>query len=108
MGILRVGLGQIAPQLGKLEANLDAHRRMIDDAKTHSADLLVFPELGLTGYLLQDLNSEVAMRADDPRLLDLGRQAGDMSTRTDRSVTRSRSRTSRATAPTSAVWTFRI
>jgi len=79
VGILRVGLGQIAPQLGKLEANLDAHRRMIDDAKAHSADLLVFPELGLTGYLLQDLNSEVAMRANDPRMLDLGRQAGDMS-----------------------------
>ena len=32
------------------------------------AGLVVFPELGLTGYLLQDLASEVAMRLDDPRL----------------------------------------
>jgi NAD+ synthase (glutamine-hydrolysing) len=31
----------------------------------------VFPELGLTGYLLQDLASEVAMRVDDPRLAGL-------------------------------------
>jgi len=31
----------------------------------------VFPELGLTGYLLQDLAAEVAMRLDDPRLTSL-------------------------------------
>jgi len=79
MAILRVGLGQVAPQLGKLDENLDAHRRMIGDAKSQGADLLIFPELGLTGYLLQDLNSEVAMRADDARLLELGRLAGEMS-----------------------------
>ena len=35
--------------------------------------LLVCPELGLTGYLLQDLASEVAMRLDDPRLTELAR-----------------------------------
>ena len=35
------------------------------------AGLVVFPELGLTGYLLQDLAAEVAMRLDDPRLLEL-------------------------------------
>lgn len=37
----------------------------------------MFPELGLTGYLLQDLAAEVAMRVDDPRLADLaGETAG--------------------------------
>ena len=40
---------------------------------------MVFPELGLTGYLLQDLNAEVAMRADDPRLVELARAADGMS-----------------------------
>ena len=45
-----------------------------------ATDLLVFPELGLTGYLLQDLNAEVAMRRDDPRLLELARAADGMST----------------------------
>jgi predicted amidohydrolase len=35
----------------------------------------VFPELALTGYLLQDLVPEVAMRADDPRLAELSRAA---------------------------------
>ena len=33
-----------------------------------ASDLIVFPELGLTGYVLQDLNAEVSMRVTDPRL----------------------------------------
>jgi predicted amidohydrolase len=39
---------------------------------------MVFPELALTGYLLQDLVPEVSMHADDPRLLQLGREAPGM------------------------------
>lgn len=77
--MLRVGLGQIAPGLGLLDENLAAHGRVMDEARDAGVDLLVFPELGLTGYLLQDLNAEVAMRADDPRLLSLAALAGGMS-----------------------------
>jgi len=65
---IRVALAQLAPQLGMVEANLEQHRAWLSDARARGADLVVFPELGLTGYLLQDLNSEVAMRLDDPRL----------------------------------------
>jgi predicted amidohydrolase len=76
---LRIGLGQIAPRLGQLDENLAAHRRVIDEARDAEVDLLVFPELGLTGYLLQDLNADVAMAATDPRLLELAAAAGSMS-----------------------------
>jgi predicted amidohydrolase len=79
MSSVRVGLGQIAPALGRLEENIATHRRVIAEALDSSVDLLVFPELGLTGYLLQDLNSEVALTAADPRLAELGRAAGAMS-----------------------------
>ncbi len=79
MSRIKVGLGQLAPKLGQLRENLQEHRRVIDDARSQGVDLLVFPELGLTGYLLQDLNAEVAMSADDERLAKLGRVAGDMS-----------------------------
>ena len=68
---LRIGLAQIAPRLGDLEANLERHHALIADARKGGVGLLVFPELGLTGYLLQDLASEVAMRLDDPRLAEL-------------------------------------
>lgn len=79
MSSLRVGLGQLAPALGRLDENLGAHARAIDEARDAGVDLLVFPELGLTGYLLQDLSAEVAMRRDDERLRELAVRAGPMS-----------------------------
>ena len=76
---MRIGLAQIAPELGQPEANLARHADLIAQARVKGVDLLVFPELGLTGYLLQELNAEVAMRADDPRLARLAADAGPMS-----------------------------
>ena len=80
MTSIRVALGQLAPRLGDVAANLELHHRAIDEARGKKVDLLVFPELGLTGYLLQDLNAEVAMRRDDERLHDLAKAAAGMST----------------------------
>jgi NAD+ synthase (glutamine-hydrolysing) len=68
---LRIALAQVAPRLGDLEANLARHAEVIREAAAAGAGLVVFPELGLTGYLLQDLAGEVAMRLDDPRLAAL-------------------------------------
>lgn len=76
---LRIGLSQIAPRLGDLEANLERHHALIADARREGAGLVVFPELGLTGYLLQDLASEVAMRLDDRRIAELARATTDLS-----------------------------
>jgi len=68
---LRIALAQIAPELGQLESNLARHHELIEQARDRGAGLVVFPELGLTGYLLQDLAADVAMRVDDPRLARL-------------------------------------
>jgi NAD+ synthase (glutamine-hydrolysing) len=76
---IRIALAQLAPRLGALEENLEQHRDLLAEARAGGAALTVFPELGLTGYLLQDLNAEVAMRRDDPRLLGLARAAGEAS-----------------------------
>jgi predicted amidohydrolase len=65
---VRIALAQLAPRLGALEDNLERHRAVLAEARAAGANLIVFPELGLTGYLLQDLAAEVAMRIDDPRL----------------------------------------
>ena len=74
---LRIALAQVAPRLGELDANLERHRTILRQALADGAGLVVFPELGLTGYLLQDLAAEVAMRLDDPRLSALaGETAG--------------------------------
>ena len=68
---VRIALAQLAPKLGALEDNLERHRAVLAEARDGGANLVVFPELGLTGYLLQDLAAEVAMRLDDPRLAAL-------------------------------------
>ncbi len=65
---LTIALAQIAPRLGALETNLATHHSLLAEARDRGADLVVFPELGLTGYQLQDLASEVALRLDDDRL----------------------------------------
>jgi len=69
--MLRIALAQIAPRLGAFDDNLARHHELIAEARGAGAGLVVFPELGLTGYLLQDLAGEVAMRLDDPRLASL-------------------------------------
>ena len=79
MKMVRVALAQIAPALGQLDANLARHHKLIADARAQGADLVVFPELGLTGYQLQDLASEVAIRLDDGRLADLAAATHDLS-----------------------------
>jgi len=74
----RIALAQVAPQPGDLDANLEIVRDAIVRADAEGAALTVLPELALTGYFLQDLVPEVAMRRDDPRLAELGRTRPDM------------------------------
>jgi NAD+ synthase (glutamine-hydrolysing) len=62
-----------------VEENLARHHELLARAHDAGANLVVFPELGLTGYLLQDLAAEVAMGPDDPRLKALARAAAGLS-----------------------------
>jgi predicted amidohydrolase len=64
----RVGLAQIAPKLGDTRANLERHLEMIARAREQHIDLLIFPELGLTGYYVRDMVPTLAAQpnAADP------------------------------------------
>ena len=61
---LSIALAQINTYLGDVPANLEKHLSLIKDARTAGADLLIFPELSLTGYVLQDLVPAVAHQPD--------------------------------------------
>ena len=63
----KLALSQISTVLGDVQANLNKHLQIIDQACEDNVDLLVFPELSLTGYFLQDLVPTVALR---PNLSD--------------------------------------
>ena len=71
----RIALAQLAPHLGDVDANLELARAWLRRGAGEGAQLVAFPELAVTGYLLADLVPEVAMRADDPRLADVSREA---------------------------------
>jgi predicted amidohydrolase len=76
----RIALAQMEPILGDLETNVSRHVAWAGKAIARGADLLVFPELSLTGYLLQDLVAEVAVPLDEPGpirpLLEMSRRIG--------------------------------
>jgi NAD+ synthase (glutamine-hydrolysing) len=65
---LTLALAQINTVLGVVPANLEKHLTLVEEARCSGADLLVFPELSLTGYVLQDLTPAVALTpaAGDP------------------------------------------
>jgi predicted amidohydrolase len=65
---LTIALAQTSNYLGKVNANLEKHLALVNEAHASGADLLVFSELSLTGYALQDLVPAVSHRPthDDP------------------------------------------
>ena len=75
---LRVGLAQIDCRLGDVEANVERHLAWIERARGEGVDLLVFPELSLTGYRLLHLTPRVALRLDSPAVARLAAAAGEM------------------------------
>ncbi|MEO1855244.1 nitrilase-related carbon-nitrogen hydrolase [Chromohalobacter sp.] len=76
----RLAAAQMNCVLADVACNLETHRRVIESARHREVDVLVFPELSLTGYDLGTRVPEVAMDRDDPRLLQLADAAGDMLT----------------------------
>jgi NAD+ synthase (glutamine-hydrolysing) len=61
-----VALAQINAKLGDVEANLARHLDYVEQAREAGTSLLIFPELSLTGYYLQDITGEVGMPVDPP------------------------------------------
>ncbi len=74
----RVAVAQIEPSLGDTSANLALHRKQIEAARAAGADLVVFPELSLTGYELRDHVCDVAERRDGPSLRAVAAAAGEL------------------------------
>jgi len=70
---VKLALAQINTTLGVVEKNLEKHLARINEAEEQGADLVLFPELSLTGYVLQDLVPAVAHKptASDPVFKEL-------------------------------------
>ena len=57
---INVALAQISCKVGDKEHNLDVMKSNIKQAKNQGANLVVFPELALTGYVCRDILYELA------------------------------------------------
>ena len=60
--MLRIGLAQINPVVGDLIGNSELIKAEIAKAKDQSVDVIVFPEMVLTGYPVEDLALRPAFR----------------------------------------------
>ena len=74
----RIAIAQCAPALGAFKRNVAMHQDWIAKARAERADLVVFPELSLTGYYLKDLAGELACAADDARLGPIAEASRDL------------------------------
>ena len=77
-GVLRVAMAQVAPVLGDLHRNLAAHLDEIEAARRQHADLIVFPELSLTGCFVRDMVPDLAVSPAGPEIARLIEAAGPM------------------------------
>lgn len=64
---MKIGLAQIKPFKGDIQQNILLHLEWIEKAVKEDVDLIVFPELSLTGYE-PEFAKELALDADDLRL----------------------------------------
>ena len=78
--ILTVAAAQIESHLGDLEANVDKHLAVIDEARAAGVDVLMFPEMSLTGHGAGTEVLRLALRREDPQLARLAEATGGMTT----------------------------
>jgi predicted amidohydrolase len=72
--VLRVAIAQIDCALGDVAANARGVGETL--AAARGADLVVFPELTLTGYDLGRVDDDVSLEAGDPVIAELGARDG--------------------------------
>jgi predicted amidohydrolase len=75
---MRVALGQTIGTAGNVSANLELMDRLATEAVTANADLLVLPELFLSGYNIGDMIDRLAEPTDGPasrEIADIARRA---------------------------------
>src|SRR5665811_2602085 len=73
---MRISLAQVDSRLGDLDGNFEAAGEAVARAVSDSADVVVFPELFVSGCPI-DGDLELTIGHDDPRLEKLSMAAGD-------------------------------
>ena len=64
----KIALAQISSKLANVEENIEKHLSYIEKAVKEKADIILFPELSLTGYSVKDAVFDVAISINDKKL----------------------------------------
>jgi predicted amidohydrolase len=75
----KTAIAQINPKLGDLQSNLGLYEERIRYAVKEKVDLLLFPELSLTGYFLRDMVPNVALKLRAPEMATLAKLSREIS-----------------------------
>lgn len=75
---LRVAVGQIETCLGNVEESLRRHLRVIEKAREEQVDVLLFPEMSLTGHMAGPDTLRLALARDAPLVRELAEASGPM------------------------------
>ncbi len=67
---MKAAVAQVTCVIGDIEKNIKHHLEFCDEAIANNADIIVFPELSLTGYSLKDLNFVISLELDTTKILD--------------------------------------
>src|SRR5262245_1381143 len=70
MARLRIALGQINTHVGDLDGNVERVLGALSEAEAQACDMVVLPELALTGYPPEDLLLKPGFAADNRAALD--------------------------------------
>ena len=64
---MKLAVAQTRPEAGNIDKNIEIHKSLIANAIANNVDLIVFPELSLTGYE-PNLAKQLATDQNDHRL----------------------------------------
>jgi NAD+ synthase (glutamine-hydrolysing) len=67
---MKIAVAQTNSLLGNYEKNLENHLQFCSEAIKHKSDIIVFPELSLTGYSLEDINYDIAVNIKNTSKLE--------------------------------------
>lgn len=74
---MKITIAQLAPELGDIDGNLARAREVAADASAQGSDLVIFPELFVSGYSVGEVDADLSIDAEDPRLLAIARESGE-------------------------------
>jgi len=77
---ITVGAAQITTVPEDIDANLETHLELIAQARARGCDLLVFPELSLTGYTLSDQSFRLARSRHSKVIRQIAEASQDLTT----------------------------